>query len=156
MKVRKIGWCLAIVLLAAPVASWGQVPALLPGRWEVYELGFLAEAVVPDSIRERLNDPQVADLNLAIQRGEAQLVVEFRANGTYQFTITQAGEQTRLEKGDYTLINNEISARSAAPDGSSFHNQRLIKLTKRTLVLAFPAGSRLPGVMEEIEYRRQK
>ncbi|RYY21240.1 MAG: hypothetical protein EOO36_01295 [Cytophagaceae bacterium] len=136
--------------------AWAQVPALLPGRWEVYEVGFLASAFVPDSVRERLDDPQVADLNVAIQRGEAQLLVEFRPDGTYEFTIDRAGERVRTETGTYTLKNSELSAYSAEPDGSSIHNQHLVKVTKRTLVLAFPVGERLPGIMEEVEYRRSK
>lgn len=155
MRMSKVGWCLAARLLLAPAVR-AQVPALLPGRWEVYELGFVAEALVPDSVREQLNDPQVADLNVAIMRGETHLVVEFRPDGTYEFVITRADQQVRKEAGTYALKNGQLLAASAAPDGSSFHAQRLVKLTKRTLVLAFPVGERLPGVREEIEYRRLK
>lgn len=150
----KVGWWMA-ALLVAPAAQ-AQIPALLPGRWQVYQISFLAEESVPDSVRDRLDDPQVADLNVAIMQGEAQLVVEFRADGTYEFSITRGGQRTRSEMGTYALQNNSLQARSPAPDGSSFHDQHLAKLTKRTLVLTFPMGHELPGVVEEIEYRRLK
>ena len=150
----KNGWWVAAMLVAP--AAQAQVPTLLPGRWQVYEIGFLATGALSDSVRDRLDDPQVADLNVAIMRGEAQLVVEFRADGTYAFTITRDGERTRSETGTYTLQNNSLQARSPAPDGASFHGQHLARLTKRTLVLTFPVGPAMPGVVEEIAYRRLK
>lgn len=81
-------------------------------------------------------------------RGEAQLVVEFRADGTYAFSITRGGQRTRPKIGTSTLQNNLLQARSVAPDGSSFHDQHLARLAKRTLVFALPVGARLPGVVE--------
>jgi len=107
-------------------------------------------------VRDRLDDPQVADLNVAIMQGEAQLVVEFRADGTYDFAITRAGQRTRSEQGTYALQNSTLQARSASPDGTSFQGQHLARLTKRTLVLTFLVGPEMPGVTEEIEYRRLK
>lgn len=152
--MRKIGWCL-IVLLAAPAAR-AQGPALLLGRWAVYQIGFLADATVPMEMLEHLNDPQVADLNLAIEQREAELLVEFRADGTYQFSITRAGQRVRSETGRYALKDGRLTASSPAPDGSSFHDQQVAKLNRRQLVLTFPAGENMPGVIEEITYYRIK
>lgn len=155
--LRKTGWCLAaLLLLLLPLTAPAQVPALLPGRWAVYQIGFLADATVPREMLERLNDPQVADLNLAIERKEAELLVEFRADGTYQFSITRNGQRTRAESGSYALKDGWLTASSAAPDGSSFHDQQVTKLTKRMLVLTFPADKSMPGVVEEITYYRLK
>lgn len=152
----KAGWWIAALLVAPAAQAQAQVPALLPGRWQVYEISFLAEGAVPDSVRDRLDDPQVADLNVAIMRGEAQLVVEFRADGTYEFTITRNGWRTRSETGTYTLQNSSLQAHSPSPDGASFQGQHLARLTKRALVLTFPVGPKMPGVVEEIAYRRLK
>jgi hypothetical protein len=152
----KIGGCLLLLLLLVAPAARAQVPALLPGRWLVYQIGFLADATVPREMLERLDDPQVADLNLAIERKEAELLVEFRADGTYQFAITRDGQRMRSETGRYTLQNGSLTATSTTPDGSSFHDQHVAKLTKRTLVLTFPADPAMPGVVEEITYYRQK
>ncbi|RZK16604.1 MAG: hypothetical protein EOO56_19595 [Hymenobacter sp.] len=151
----KTGWCLVALLLLA-FAAPAQVPALLPGRWVVQQIGFLAGTTVTNDLLERLNDPQVADLNLAIERQEAELLVEFRADGTYQFAITRAGQRVRAEAGRYTLQNGQLTASSPAPDGSSFHDQHVAKLTKRLLVLTFPAGPEMPDVVEEITYSRLK
>jgi hypothetical protein len=127
----KIGGCLLLLLLLVAPAARAQVPALLPGRWLVYQIGFLADATVPREMLERLDDPQVADLNLAIERKEAELLVEFRADGTYQFAITRDGQRVRSETGRYTLQNGSLTATSTTPDGSSFHDQHVAKLTKR-------------------------
>ncbi|MGI4743722.1 MAG: hypothetical protein ACRYG7_51875 [Janthinobacterium lividum] len=133
-----------------------QVPDLLPGRWEMYQISFLVPEMVPDSVRDHLDDPQVADLNLAIMDGRAQLVVEFGADGSYQFSVTRGGERVRAEAGSYGVAANTLQARSPGAESSSFNGQKLSKLTKRTLVLTFPAGPTLPGVAEEVEYRRLK
>jgi len=153
--MHKTGLCLVALLCAGP-AALAQVPARLPGQWAVHQIGFLADATVPSELLEHLNDPQVADLNLAIERSEAKLVVEFRADGTYQFSVVRAGQPTRTEAGRYTLVNGLLTASSPAPGGSSFHNQHLAKLTRRLLVLTFPAGDNMPGVVEEVTYYRLK
>lgn len=148
-------WCLGpLVLLVLPVGA--QVPALLPGRWEMYQISFLAADTVPDSVRDHLDDPQVADLNLAIRDGRAKLVVEFGTDGSYQFSVTRGGERVRAEAGTYSVAANTLQAHSPGAEGASFNGQQLSKLTKRTLVLMFPAGPTLPGVAEEVEYRRLK
>jgi hypothetical protein len=155
--MRKLGRCLAVLMLVGLVpAAWAQAPALLPGRWAVYQIGFLADATVPGEMLEHLNHPQVADLNLAIEHKDAELLVEFRADGTYHFSITRAGQRVRTETGSYALKNNRLTASSPAPDGSSFHNQQVSKLTKRMLVLTFPAAEDIPGVVEEVTYYRLK
>lgn len=131
-------------------------PPTLLGRWKTHQIALTATAATPDSVRDQLDDPDIADLNRAIYTGEAQLVVEFRADGSYQFTITRDGEQLRLETGTYSLTNDghlQASSPSSA-DGSSFSDQQVLKLTRRGLQLAFPVGPQLPGVAERIEYYR--
>lgn len=122
----------------------------------MYQISFLAAETVPDSVRDRLDDPQVADLNLAIMDGRAQLVVEFGTDGSYHFSVTRGGERIRTEVGTYSLIASTLQAHSPSAEGASFNGQQLSKLTKHTLVLTFPAGPTLPGVAEEVEYRRLK
>lgn len=153
--MQKVGWCLGpLLLLVLPI--WAQVPALLPGRWEMYQISFLAAETVPDSVRDHLDDPQVADLNLAIMDGRAQLIVEFGTDGNYQFSVMRGGERVRAEAGTYSVAAKTLQAHSPSAEGTSFNGQQLSKLTKRTLVLTFPAGPTLPGITEEVEYRRLK
>ncbi len=146
--------CLILLLSAAPALAQKAPPTLL-GRWQTRQIAFTATAATPDSVRDQLDNPDIADLNQAIFMGEAQLIVEFRADGSYQFTINRDGKQLRFENGTYSLANGHLQASSpGSADGSSFHDQQVQKLAHRTLVLVFPAGPELPGVEEEIEYRR--
>lgn len=152
----KSSWCLLWLLLVAP-AAWAQVPLLLVGKWEAREIGFIAQEGVPDSVRDRLDDPQIGALNVDIMHGEAQLVVEFRVDGSYQFSVTRSGQVVRAETGTYSVVHDTLYARSPnSPGGSSFNDQHLSRLTQRALMLTFWVGSDLPGVTEEIEYRRRK
>ena len=146
-----------LLLLAAPTLAQKapKVPPTLLGRWQTRQIAFTATAAVSDSVRDQLDNPEIADLNQAIFAGEAQLLVEFRADGSYQFTINRNGQQLRLETGTYSLAGGHLQASSpGSADGSSFHDQQVLKLTRRGLVLTFPAGPTLPGIEEEIAYRR--
>jgi hypothetical protein len=154
---RIIFWRLSLAgggLLAAASAR-AQVPALLPGQWEMRQIGFVANQTVPPDIMERMDNPEVAELNQEVAAGTAHLLVEFRADGTYQFTVTRAGEPSRVETGTYAVRANVLLAKSPTTEGgSSFDQQRLTELSRRKLVVEFPVGNELPGVVEEIEYRR--
>ncbi|GAB3638592.1 hypothetical protein GCM10027422_41820 [Hymenobacter arcticus] len=146
-----------LILSTAPAGAQKapKEPPTLLGRWQTRQIGFTATAATPDSVRDQLDDPDMADLNQAIFTGEAQLLVEFRADGSYQFTIDRAGQQLRLETGTYSLADGHLQASSpASADGSSFSDQQVRRLTRRGLVLVFPVGPALPGVTEQVEYRR--
>jgi len=145
----------AALLLAAPAQA--QIPAELLGRWEAYEIGFVVSGTVPDSVRDRLNDPNTADLNHAIAEGMARLRVEFRADGGYQFTVTRGEDVVQSEIGTYKVIKNQLKASSpSSRNGSSFDGHQIRKLSRRVLLLGFPVGESMPGVDEEVEYRRVK
>lgn len=154
---QKAGYWLlgAALLLAAP--AWAQTPAGLLGQWEAYEIGFLVPPAAPDSVRDRLNDPSTADLNHALSDGTARLRVEFRADGGYLFTVVRGEEVVQRETGTYSVVNSRLQASSpSSRNGSSFHGQQIRKLSRRVLLLAFPVGEYMPGVEEEVEYRRVK
>jgi len=143
------------LLLAAPAQA--QMPAELLGRWEAYEIGFVINGTVPDSVRDRLNDPNTADLNHAIAEGMARLRVEFRADGGYQFTVTRNEEVVQSEIGTFSVVQDRLRASSpSSRNGSSFDGHQIRKLSRRVLLLAFPVGEYMPGVDEEVEYRRVK
>lgn len=143
-----------MVLLASPAAA--QSPAAgLVGRWEMRQISFLATHAVAPELLARLDNPEVAALNQAVAAGEARLLVEFAPNGTYQFRITHAGQPDHLETGTYQLRADTLLAQSpGSPSGSSLHDQHLVQLTRRKLVVEFLVGNDLPGIIEEIEYRR--
>lgn len=146
-----------LILSIAPASAQKapKEPPTLLGRWKTHQIALTTTAATPDSVRDQLDDPDIADLNRAIYTGEAQLVVEFRADSSYQFTITRDGEQLRLETGTYSLADGHLQASSpSSADGSSFSDQQVLKLTRRGLQLAFPVGPQLPGVAERIEYYR--
>jgi hypothetical protein len=145
----------AALLLAAPAQA--QIPAELLGRWEAYEISFTVTGALTDSVRDRLNDPQTADINHGIAEGTTHLRVEFRADGGYQFTVTRGEEMMQAEIGTYKVVEGRLQASSpSSRNGSSFDDQQIRKLSRRVLVLAFPVGEEMPGVEEEIEYRRVK
>lgn len=144
-------------LLALPAFAQKppKAPLTLLGRWKTSRVGFTVTAATPDSVRDQLDNPEVAGLNQAIFTGEALLVVEFKADSTYDFTIMRNGETTRHETGTFSVRQGRLLASSpGSPDGSSFHDQQVLRLARRSLVLTFPMGAELPGASEEIEYRR--
>lgn len=148
ISLAAAGW------LATPSAR-AQVPALLLGQWEMRQISFVANHTVPPDIMERMNNPAVAELNQGVAAGVAHLRVEFRPDGTYRFTVQQPGQPARLETGTYTVRAHVLLAQSpGTAGGSSVNQQRLTQLSRRKLVVEFPVENELPGVVEEIEYRR--
>lgn len=146
---------LAAASLPAVATARAQVPALLPGQWELRQIGFVANQTVSPDVMERMDNPAVAELNQEVAAGAARLLLEFRPNGTYQFTVRRAGEPDRTETGTYAVRASVLRAQSPTTEGgSSFDQQRLTQLSRRKLVVEFPVGDELPGVLEEIEYRR--
>ena len=151
------GWPLLGAALLLGAQAHAQTPPGLLGSWEAYEIGFTVTSTVPDSVRDRLNDPITADLNHAIAEGTAHLRVEFRADGSYRFTVTRGDDMVQNETGTYSVTKDHLQANSpGSRSGSSLHDQQIRKLSRRTLVLAFPVGDYMPGVEEEVEYRRAK
>lgn len=139
----------------SPRPAQAQVPPLLPGRWELRQISFVANQTVPPDIVERMDNPEVADLNQEIAAGAAHLVVEFRPDGSYRFTIVRPGQLDHTETGTYSVSGKTLLAQSpGAAEGSSFDGQQLLLMTRRRLVVQFLVGDELPGVAEELEYRR--
>lgn len=132
-----------------------QVPPLLPGRWELRQISFVANQTVPPGILEQMDNPEVAELNQEVAAGAAHLVVEFRPDGTYYFTVVRAGQPTRTERGTYRVSGKTLLAQSPGTEGgSSFDRQQLVEVSRRRLVIQFLVGDELPGVEEELAYRR--
>lgn len=153
LAFKRAGLAAAGLLLA--VASPAQVPALLPGQWELRQIAFVANQTVSHDIMERMDNPEVAELNQEVAAGVAHLLVEFRPDGTYQFSVQRPGQPAHTEAGTYAVRARHLLAQSpGTTGGSSFDGQRIVQLSRRKLVVEFPVGEELPGVMEEIEYRR--
>jgi len=145
---------LAAGLLRGPAAG-AQVPALLAGQWQVQQISFTTTQGASPELLARMDNPEVAELNQEIVGGAAQLRVEFRPDGTYLFTVARAGEPPWAEDGTYHVAGQVLLAQSpASAGGSSFDKQQLTQLSRRRLVLVFPVGPELPGVLEEVAYRR--
>lgn len=147
----------AVVLacLGGGLAARAQVPRLLLGKWEVDQISLIADQNVPDSVLHRMDNPQVATLNNEIKAGVAHLIVEFRPDGTYLFTLTNAGRVERTERGTYAVQGHTLLGQSPTTEGgSSFNDQHLEHLTRRTLIVTFQAGPELPDVLQEVEYHR--
>ena len=121
------------------------------------QISFVATHPVAPELLARMDNPAVAALNQAVAAGEARLLVEFGPAGTYAFRISRAGQPDYLETGTYQLRADTLLAQSpGSAAGSSFHHQHVAQLTRRKLVVAFWVGDDLPGILEEIEYRRAR
>lgn len=148
-------FCLLLALLPATPTLAQKAPPTLLGRWETHQIRFSAPGAVADSTLAKLDNPDIIDLNGAMFTGEAHLVVSFRPDSTYEFTIDRNGKNYRTETGTYSLRGTHLLASApASPDGSSFHDQQIQRLARRALVLTFLMGPEFPGVSEEVEYRR--
>lgn len=134
-----------------------QVPAALLGQWQLYQVSFVTDQGAAPELLARMDNPEVATLNREITAGTSRLLVTFRPDGTYAFTIVRPGQPVRNESGTYVVQDKVLFAESPATvGGSSFDHQRLVQVGRRRLVVEFPVGEELPGVMEEVEYRRLK
>lgn len=153
---RALAWAMGLgISLLKPAAGHAQVPPLLLGQWELRQISFVANQTVPPDILERMDNPEVAELNQAVAGGAAHLVVAFRPDGSYQFTVMGEGMPSRIETGTYSVSGKTLLAHSpGTAGGSSFDGQQLVQLTRRRLVVAFLVGPELPGVLEEVAYRR--
>lgn len=150
---RRAGLLSAGLLLAA--AGRAQVPALLLGQWELRQIAFVTNQTVSHEIMERMDNPEVAELNQEVAAGTARLLVEFRPDGTYQFNVQRPDQPAHVEAGTYDVRARQLLAqRPGTEGGSSFDGQRIVELSRRRLVVGFLVGNELPGVVEEIEYRR--
>jgi hypothetical protein len=98
-------WCfsLAVASLLVATTARAQVPALLLGQWEMRQISFIANQTVPPDIQERMDNPEVAELNQEVAAGVAHLLVEFRPDGTYHFTVKRPGQPDRVEAGTYAV-----------------------------------------------------
>jgi hypothetical protein len=66
-------------------------------------------------------------------------------------------EVVQNETGTYAVVRGRLRASSlGSPSGSSFDGHQIRKLSRRVLLLSFPMGEHMPGVEEEVEYRRVK
>ena len=147
--------CLALFAAHALAQKPPKLPPTLLGRWQTRQIGFTVSATTPDSVRNQLENSEVGDLNQAIFLGEAVLEAEFRADSTYEFTIVRGGAVQRHETGTFSVRGGRLLASApSSPDGSSFNDQQIQRLARRALVLTFLVGPELPGVQEEITYRR--
>ncbi|MDJ0366271.1 hypothetical protein QMK33_14015 [Hymenobacter sp. H14-R3] len=149
-------WLLAgLVLLMGRACA--QVPAALLGQWELRQISFVTDQGADPALLARMDNPEVAALNRAVTAGTARLLVTFRPDGTYAFSIARPGQPVRNEIGTYFVRDNTLFAQSpATAGGSSFDHQRLVQVGRRKLVVEFLVGEELPGVLEEVEYRRPK
>jgi hypothetical protein len=151
-----------LILLASLIGSLlgvaparAQVPPHLLGQWEVRQISFTASQTVPPDILERMDNPEVAALNREIANGTAHLLVVFRPDGSYQFTIRRAGQLDHTEAGTYIVSGKTLLGQiPGSASGSSFDHQHLVQVSRHKLVVEFPVGDELPEVLEEIEYRR--
>lgn len=138
-----------------PLTSRAQVPAALLGQWELRQISFVTDQGAAPELLARMDNPEVAALNREVAGGTARLLVTFRPDGTYAFSITRSGQPARNETGTYYVQNKTLFAQSpATAGGSSFDHQRLVQVGRRKLVVDFLVGDELPGVTEEVEYRR--
>ena len=154
---QKVRWQVVLTTVGVLVgsAAQAQVPAQLLGQWELRQIAFVANQTVSHDIMERMDNPGVAELNQEVAAGAAHLLVEFRPDGTYQFSVQRPGQPASTEAGTYTVRARQLLAQSPGmAAGSSFDGQRIVQLSRRKLVVEFPVGEELPGVVEEIEYRR--
>jgi hypothetical protein len=146
---------LAGLLLAGRTRA--QVPAALLGQWELRQISFVTDQGAAPELLARMDNPEVAALNREVTGGTAHLLVTFRPDGTYAFSITRLGQPSRNEIGTYSVQGKTLFAQSPTTvGGSSFDHQRLVQVGRRKLVVDFLVGEELPGVTEEVEYRRLK
>ncbi|QKG58062.1 hypothetical protein GKZ68_16400 [Hymenobacter sp. BRD128] len=153
MLVYPTRWQLFVLplsLLRLDVAH-ARVPALLPGQWAMRQGSFVANQTVPPDILARMDNPEMAELKREMTGGTPHLVVELQPGGTCQFL----GQPARIKTGTCAVKGKTLLAQSPGTQGgSSFDRQEMVQLSRRRLVMEFLVGDKLPGVLEEAEYRR--
>ncbi|GAA4501813.1 hypothetical protein GCM10023172_24190 [Hymenobacter ginsengisoli] len=99
--------------------------------------------MLPSGILEQLDDCEVATLNQQL------------AGGTAQLAVSRSGPPARLDTETYTNRDKSLLAQSSGTqEGSSLAGQEVMQRSRCRPLVAFPVGTELPGITEEVEYRR--
>lgn len=131
----------------------GRPPTTLPGRWQLRQVAFEARRVLTAPEQEQLNDSVTAVLNQELRRGQATSTLTLLPTGGYRYASARLGSPPTAENGLFRLVRDTLyvqpTAASALPP-----RQRVVRLTRRVLVLETPGGQPGSLVYRQERYRR--
>ncbi|MGY3089910.1 hypothetical protein ACVWYF_002958 [Hymenobacter sp. UYAg731] len=141
------------VLLAAGPPHAAPVP--LAGTWQQRQTAFVARREISHALQEQLNDSATAALNARLRRGQATIRLTLNPNGSYQRTQAGKGQEVpTTEAGTYRLGRDTLYLRAASPGPVLPSALRVVRLTRRVLVLEFLLWEPADAVFEQLEFRR--
>ena len=144
------------VLLAAGPPRAAPVP--LAGTWQQRQTAFVARREISHALQEQLNDSATAALNARLRRGQATIRLVLSPNGSYQRTQASKGQEVpATEAGTYRLGRDTLYLRAAGPNPVLPvlpPALRVVRLTRRVLVLEFLLWEPADAVFEQLEFRR--
>ena len=139
-------------LLAARPA--GAVPGPLAGTWQQYQVAFVARREISHEQQQQLNDSATAALNARLRRGQATIRLTLNPNGSYQRTQTGKGQEPATETGTYRFGRDTLYLRTVGPNPVLPPVLRVVRLTRRVLVLEFLLWEPADAVFEHLAFRR--
>jgi hypothetical protein len=158
VRWRVAGWLGLVGLGLAGWAASAAAPPQLAGDWQLRQVSFVSYQPLSHELQEQLDDSTIAALNDALRHDRTRQVVHFQPGGTYQLDHYEnpAAAPTWTETGTYRLAGGVLTGVApAAPNGSSFAQCQLRKLTARQLVLDFPFGPDSLRLFKQLAYARR-
>ena len=139
-------------LLAAALA--GGVPAPLAGTWHQCQTAFVARREISPALQEQLNDSATADLNTRLRRGQTRLTLVLDPSGRYHYCRRSAGSAADSLQGPYRVSRDTLYL-GALPAGAALPPVlRVVRLTRRVLVLEFLLWDPADAVYEQLSFSR--
>lgn len=139
-------------LLATGLA--GAAPVPLAGTWQQRQTVFVARRPISHGQQEQLDDSATAALNTQLRRGQTTVCLTLRPDGRYQRTQAAKGQEPATEAGRYRLSHDTLYLRPATAPSALPAVVRVVRLTRRVLVLEFLLWEPADAVFEQLEFGR--
>ncbi|SNR34315.1 MULTISPECIES: hypothetical protein [Hymenobacter] len=145
---------LVCLLVAAALPAWAQDNVV--GRWALELISYEARHTLPDSLVEKLYHSPAGETNNAIRNGTLTVQVEYRADGTYNYSMQRRLEAQPYytEHGRYSVQNGVLRSYATAQDAAAADAQTIIRLNRKLLEVEFPIWAPELHVFEQLRYRR--
>lgn len=133
------------------------LPPQLAGQWQQHEVSFVARRVLTAEEQEYLNDSVTADLNTQLRQGQATILLALNTDGSYHYSRASRGITAASEAGTCRLSRDTLYLRPEAHTAVGLLPPmlRVVRVSRRVLVLEFPFGSLANKMVQQQLYHRQ-
>lgn len=146
---------LLLQLLQLLLPGWMPADApRLAGRWQQRETSFVARNGLTAAQQEQLNDSLTADLNTQLRKGQATMTLTLDPAGNYRYARQAKRAAGSAVAGTWHLSRDTLYLRAQTASPALPPMLRVVRLTRRVLVLEFPIWKPADQVYQQVRFRR--